>query len=108
MANQRANKARHNTAAKHRQQVDQERLERANQQADLIQGKNHFTFIMMHYLSHVASHIPHFGSILMYSAEMAALAHKEKIKDGYRRSNKNKAARQILSQYGRQQPLGMR
>jgi len=36
MANQRANEGRHNTAAKGRQQVDQERLERTNQRTDLI------------------------------------------------------------------------
>jgi len=44
----------------------------------------------------------------MYSTEIGQLAHKEQIKDGYRRSNKNKATRQILSQYGRQHALGMR
>jgi hypothetical protein len=44
----------------------------------------------------------------MYSTEIGELAHKEQIKDGYRRSNKNEAARQILSQYGRQHALGMR
>ena len=35
------------------------------------------------------------------------LAHKEQIKDGYRKSNKNEAAQQILSQYSRQHTLGM-
>jgi len=44
----------------------------------------------------------------MYSTEIGELAHKEPIKDGYQRSNKNEAARQILSQYGRQHTLGMR
>jgi hypothetical protein len=44
----------------------------------------------------------------MYSTEIGELAHKDQIKDGYRRSNKNDAARQILSQYGRQHALGMR
>jgi len=44
----------------------------------------------------------------MYSTKIGELAHKEQIKDGYRRSNKNAAARQILSQYGRQHTLGMR
>jgi len=48
MANQRANDACHNTATKRRRQVDQERLERAHQRADLIRCENHFNFIKMH------------------------------------------------------------
>jgi len=44
----------------------------------------------------------------MYSTEIGELAHEDQIKDGYRSSNKNDAARQILSQYGRQHVLGMR
>ena len=92
MANQRANEACHNTAAKRRRQVDQERLERGNQRADLIRRKNHFNFIKMHDLSHFASNVQCFGSISMYSTEISELAHKEQIKDGYRRSNKNEAA----------------
>jgi len=108
MANQRANEARHNTAAKRRQQVDQERLERANQWADLIRCQNHFNFIKMHYLSHFASHVRHLGSISMYSTEISELAQKDQIKDGYGRSNKNEAGRQILVQYCRQHALRMR
>jgi len=107
MSNQRANEARHNTAAKRRWQVDQERLERANQRADLIRRENYFNFIKMHYLSHFAFHVRHFGSILMYSTEICELAHKEQIKDSYRRSNKNEAVRRILSQYGRPHAQGM-
>jgi len=48
MANQRANGAGHNTAAKRHWQVDQDRLERANERADLIRHENHFNFIKMH------------------------------------------------------------
>ena len=44
----------------------------------------------------------------MYSTEIGELTHRKQIKDSYRRSNKNEAARQILSQYGRQHSLGMR
>jgi len=44
----------------------------------------------------------------MYSTEIGELAHKDQIKEGYRRSNKNEAARQILSHYGCQHALGMR
>jgi len=56
----------------------------------------------MHYLTHFASHVRGFVSILRYSIAISELAHDDQIKDGYRRSNKNDAAQQILSQYGRQ------
>jgi len=108
MANQRANEARYNTATKRRQQVDQESLARANLRADLIRRENHFNFIKMYYLSHFASDVQHFCSISIYSTEIGELAHKEQIKDGYQKSNKNEAARQILSQYGHQYALGIR
>jgi len=44
----------------------------------------------------------------MYATEIGELAHKDHIKDGYRRSNKNEAARQILSHYGHQHAPGIR
>jgi len=44
----------------------------------------------------------------MYSTEISELAHKDQIKDWYRRSNRNEAARQIFSQYRHQHPQGMR
>src|SRR5205807_2037502 len=88
--------------------VDEERVERSHQPANLIQRSNHFNFIKMHYLSHFASHVRRFGSISMDSTEIGKLAHKDQIKDGYRRSNKNEAAQQSLSQYGCQRALGMR
>jgi len=44
----------------------------------------------------------------MYSTEMGELAPKEQIKEGYSRSNKNNAGRQILSYYGRKHARGMR
>ena len=108
MADQHSKDAGPSTAAKRRWQADEERVERSHQRANLIRRSNHFNFIKMHYLSHFASHVRRFGSISMYSTEIGKLAHKDQIKDGYRRSNKNEAARQILSQYGRQHALGMR
>jgi len=44
----------------------------------------------------------------MYSTEIGELANKDPIKDRYRRSNKNDATWQIISEYGRQHALGMR
>src|SRR5437879_12607356 len=44
----------------------------------------------------------------MYSTDVGELAHKEQLKEGYWRSNKNDAARQILSDYGRLHVLGMK
>jgi len=108
MADQRAKEVDHRTLANRRQQADQERVERSDRRADLIQRENHFNFIKMHSLTNFASHVRSFGSISMYSTEIGKLAHKDQIKAGFRRSNKNDAARQILSQYGRQYALGMR
>ena len=108
MANQITQQAHRISAAQRRRQADQNSLERVNRRADLIQRENHLNFIKMHYLSHFASHVRRIGSILMYSTEMGELANKEQIKEGYRRSNKNNASRQILSYYGRKHALGMR
>jgi len=74
----------------------------------LIRRENHFNFIKMHYLTHFASHLRRSGSISMYSTEIGELAHKDQIKDGYRRSNKNESARLILSHSGRQHTVGIR
>ena len=108
IANERAHEIRRTSAAKRRRQADQERLQRVNQRADLIRRENHFNFIKMHYLSHFSSHVRRFGSISMYSTKIGELAHEDQIKEGYRRSNKNEAASQILSHYGHQHALGMR
>ena len=92
MVDQRSKEAGPSTTAKRRRQADEERVERSHQQANLIRRSNHFYFIKMNYLSYFASHVQCFGSISMYSTEIGELAHKDQIKDGYRRSNKNKAA----------------
>ena len=88
--------------------LDEARIERANQWAELIQRENHFNFIKMHYLIHFVQHVRCFGSVSMYSTDIGELAHKEQIKEGYRRSNKNYAARQILAQYSKQHTIRMR
>jgi len=44
----------------------------------------------------------------MYSTEFGELAPKEQIKDGWRRLNKNDAARQIVHSYSRQHAIRMR
>ena len=108
MVDQCAKEVHHRTVANRPRQADQERVERSNWRANLIRRENHVNFIKMHYLTHFASHVQRFGSISMYSTEIGELAHKDQIKDGYCRSNKNDAARQILSQYRRQHALGIR
>jgi len=105
LADQRAKEVRQRTVANRCRQADQVRVERSYGWADLIRGENHFNFIKMHYLTHFASHVRHFGSISMYSTEIGELAHKDQIKDGYRRSNKNEGGRQFLSHYGPQHAL---
>jgi len=108
MADQRAKEVRHRTVANRCWLADQERVERSDRRADFIRRENNFNFIKMHYLTHFASHVRRFGSLSRYSTEIGELAHKDQIKDGYRRSNKNAAARQILSHYGRQHAPGIR
>jgi len=76
--------------------------------ADLIRRENPFNFIKMHYLTHFASQVWRFESISTYLTEIGKLAHKDQIKHGYRRSNKNQAAQQILLHYGRQHAIGIR
>ena len=72
--------------------MDEARIERANQCAELIQRETHFNFIKMHYLNHFVQHVRRFEAVPIYSTDIGELAHKEQIKEGYRRSNKNHAA----------------
>jgi len=44
----------------------------------------------------------------MYATEFGELAHKEQIKDRWRRSNENDAAHQIVQSYSRQHTIRMR
>jgi len=73
MADERGKQVLHRTVANRHWLADQERVERSDQQVDLIQLENHFNFIKIHYLTHFTSHIHHFGSISMYSTEMDEL-----------------------------------
>jgi len=75
---------------------------------DWIHGELHFNFIKIHPRSHFSDHIRQFGNIPMYSTELGELAHKEQIKEGWRRSNENDAARQIVHSYSRQHAIQMR
>jgi len=80
MAEPYAKEVHHRTVANSCRQADQERVEkRSNQLADLIWRENHFNFSKMHYLTHFASNVQLFGSILMYSTEMGELAYKDQI-----------------------------
>ena len=83
-------------------------LEENDQRLDLIHAESNFNFIKMHLISHFRDHIQQFGNIPMNSTEFGELAHKEQSKDGWRRSNKIDAARQILNSYGRQHAMRMR
>ena len=96
------------SAPNRRRRIGETRIERANQWAELIQRENDINFIKMHYLNHFVQHVRRFGSVPMYSTNIGELAHREQIKEDYRRSNKNHAARQILAQYSKQHAIGMR
>src|ERR687895_1162591 len=75
---------------------------------ELIQQESHFNFIKMHLLTHFRQHVERFGNIPMYSTDVGELAHKEQIKEGWRKSNKNNATCQMLHHYSRQHVIGMR
>ena len=88
-------------AADNRQEVEDEMEEVGNKEA-------HFHFIKMHLISHFEKHVEDYGGIQMFSTEATETAHRQYIKDGYRRSNRHHATRQILATYGRQQTIRMR
>jgi len=87
---------------------DDDRAERYELRMDMIHGESHFNFIEMHLLSHFGDHLRHFGNILMYSTESGELAHHTQIKERWRQSNKNDAARQIGHSYGGQHSIRIR
>jgi len=75
---------------------------------DMSHTESHFNFVKIHLLSHLSDHTRQFGNIPMYSSKFGELPHKEQIKDGERRSNKNDVERQILHSYCRQHAIRMR
>jgi len=91
-----------------RRMRDHDRDEEDELRMDMIHGESHFIFIKMHLLSHFCDHIHQFGNIPMYSTEIGELAHKTQIKEGWRQSNKNDAAGQMVHSYGRQHAIRMR
>ena len=86
--------------SKRRRAHAQDRDEENDRRMELVHAESHFNFVKMHLLDHFRDHIYQFGNIPMYSTEFGELAHKDQIKDGWRRSNKNDAAQQILHSYG--------
>jgi len=93
--------------SKRRRMGDAERQEETELRMDLIFCESDFSFIKMHLLSHFCDHIRQVGNIPMYSTEFGELAHKTKIKAGWRQSNKNDASRQIVQSYSGQHGIRM-
>ena len=87
---------------------DDNREEENDQHMELIHSESNFRFVRMHLISYFRDHIYMFGNIPRYSTEYGELAHKEQIKDGWRRSNKIGAAPQILGSYSRQHAIRLR
>jgi len=89
---------------------DDDRNEENELRMDMIQvnAESHFNFVKMHLLNHFCDHIRQFGNIPMYSTEIGELTHKTQIKEGWRQSNKNDAARQIVHSYGHQHAIRTR
>jgi len=63
---------------------------------DLIHRESPFNFIKIYLLSYFTDYIREFGMIPIYSSGCGELAHKEQIKEGWRRWNQNDARRQIV------------
>ena len=78
--------------SKRRRVHAQDRDEENDRRMELVHAESHFNFVKMHLLDHFRDHIYQFGNIPMYSTEFGELAHKNQIKDRWRRSNKNAAA----------------
>ena len=94
--------------SKRRRVRDEDRAQENDLRMDLIQSESHFNCIKMYLLIHFGDHIGQFGNIPMYSTEYGELAHKEPIKDPWRRSNKNDMAGQIRQGYGLRHEIRMR
>lgn len=74
----------------------------------LTKAHSHFNFIKMHLLNHFSASVMRFGSLPQFSTEAGETAHKEQIKDGYRRSNHIDYEMQILNYYARRHTFKMR
>jgi hypothetical protein len=96
------------TSNKRRRIMESNRMEREEERIAYLRSQSHFNFIKMHLLVHFPSHVLQFGNIQMYSTDIGELAHKDQIKEGYRHSNRNDAACQILKYYGRIHSINMR
>ena len=94
--------------SKRRRFRDDDREEEHERCMDLIHCESHSNFIKIDLLSYFSDHIRQFGNIRMYSTEFRGHAHKEQIKDGWRRMNKNAAARQSVHSYSCQHGIRMR
>jgi len=94
--------------SKRRRRLAEDRNDENELRMDMIHTESHFNFVKMHLLSDFSDDIRQFGNIPMYSTECGELAHKEQIKDGWRRSNKNDVEQQILPSYGRRHVIRMR
>jgi len=86
---------------------DDDREEENDQHIELISSESNFNFVKMHLISHFRDHIYMFSNIPMYSTEYGQHAYQEQIKDGWRRSYKIDAARQIISSCCRQDAICM-
>jgi hypothetical protein len=96
------------TAAQRRKLNADHGKERENQTWQIQIEESHFNFVKIHLLSHYRAHVERFGNIPMFSTEAGESAHRDQIKDGYRRSNRNNATKQILDRYDQQLAMGIR
>jgi len=108
LGDQRAQSNMREAPTKRRRRLEDNRDEENELHMDMIDTESDFNFVKMHLLSHFSAHIRQYGNLQMYSTDFGELAHKEQIKDGWRRSNKNEVKREILHSYGHPHAFRMR
>src|SRR5947209_1917063 len=92
--------------AARRYRLQDKNLRERNEECEkILQNKSHFNFIKLHLLVHYCSQVQKLDNIPIYSMDIGDLAHKVKIKKGYRHSNKNETTHQILQYYGWYMPF---
>ena len=84
------------------------RSEELDLRESIIREESHFNFIKMHLPWHYREHVEWLGSIRAYSTEVSETAHRTKVKDGYRASNRQKYHWQIIKHQSRVATFGMR
>ena len=96
--------------AKRRRMGRPRQLDEATSQLRIgvLKDKSHFNFPKNHILRHFRDHVERMGSLPFFSTEMGERAHKEQMKVGYQRSNKQNFDAQIVARIARTTAMDIR